>query len=59
MSSVGLFAECDMMAMLAKKGNSIAWINGTGSNWQIPNDPHDYFNFLYHIVFLLHPALYF
>lgn len=41
-------ASCDMMAMIAKKGNSIAWINGSESSWQLPDDPHDFFKFLYH-----------
>jgi hypothetical protein len=48
LSSIMLYAECDMMAMIAKKGNSIAWIDGSSSYYGLPNDPHDYFNFLYH-----------
>jgi predicted glutamine amidotransferase len=42
-----LYADCDMMAMIAKKGNSIGWINGSHSGWLDPDDPHDYFDFMY------------
>lgn len=48
--STALFAECDMMAMIAKRGNCISWIDGTESpSYFLPDDPHDYFKFLYEL----------
>lgn len=41
--SVVLFADCEMMAMIAKKGDYISWENSTLGNW---NDPYDYFQFM-------------
>ena len=41
--SVGLSADCEMMAMIAKKGDYISWENSTLGNW---NDPYDYFQFM-------------
>ncbi len=38
-----LFAECDMMAMIAKKGHHISWLDSCINDW---NDPYDFFQFL-------------
>ncbi len=46
--SISLYADCDMMAMIAKKGNSISWISGFEDNYVAPDDPHDLFLFLEH-----------
>ena len=40
----GYAEDCDMMAIIAKKGNSISWIDSTSTNW---DDPYDFFQFLY------------
>jgi hypothetical protein len=36
----GLFADCDMMAMIAKRGERISWCNEQAGNF---NDPYDFF----------------
>ena len=38
-----LFAECDMMAMIARKGHHISWLDSCINDW---NDPYDFFQFL-------------
>ena len=43
LSSVVLIAECDMMAMIAKKGHYISWVDSTSTSW---DDPYDYFQFM-------------
>ena len=44
MPGKGYAEDCDMMAIIAKKGNSISWIDSTATNW---DDPYDFFQFLY------------
>lgn len=43
MFSTVLFADCDMMAMIAKKGHYISWNDVVAGDF---NDPIDYFNFI-------------
>lgn len=43
MSSVALFAECDMFAMISQKDHYISWKNSNTGSY---NDPYDYFNWL-------------
>ncbi len=38
-----VIAECVMMAMIAKKGHYVSWVDSCEGNW---NDPYDFFNFL-------------
>ncbi|HPR16878.1 MAG TPA: T9SS type A sorting domain-containing protein [Candidatus Cloacimonadota bacterium] len=38
--SSAIFADCDMMAMIAKKGTYISWLNTSSGNF---NDPYDFF----------------
>jgi predicted glutamine amidotransferase len=41
--SMMLYANCEMMGMIAKKGNYISWLDSSPGNW---NDPYDYFQFM-------------
>lgn len=42
-SSVVLYADCDMMAMIAKKGHYISWIDSRSDDY---NFPYDFFDFI-------------
>lgn len=41
--SVNVYANCDMMAMIAKKGHYISWCYTSSGDY---NDPYDFFQFL-------------
>jgi len=41
--SVSLYADCDMMAMIAKKGHYISWVDSNTGDY---DDPYDLFNFI-------------
>lgn len=43
LGSVVLYADCEMIAMIAKKGNYISWIGERTGNW---DDPYDFFQFM-------------
>jgi predicted glutamine amidotransferase len=44
-----LVAECEFMGMISRAGQSVSWEeDDTGSTYSNPEDPYDYFEFLYH-----------
>jgi len=43
LGSVVLYADCEMMAMIAKKGNYVSWVEEGIGDW---DDPYDFFQFM-------------
>ncbi|NQT65596.1 MAG: T9SS type A sorting domain-containing protein [FCB group bacterium] len=43
LSTIMLYADCEMMAMIAKKENYISWLDTQPNDW---DDPYDFFQFM-------------
>ena len=47
-SSTFLVAECEFMGLISRAGQSVSWEeDDLGSTWSNPEDPYDFFDFLY------------